>query len=252
MLPTPGTVFREVDSLISFLWKGKTPKISRVALEQTTAHGGIGLHNFPNRIKAAKLNWLKRLACSPTEPWQLYFEFKMDIRAVELALRRTVPHKLCRNFPFLLKYSRHGWNCNDHFPFLKWPSGTSSSGRTNSSGEKLKRKSKLSAGIWILSRVTTGCTSATSWRTTSSIWPMTSRLCRECWNPWRVFYPQNGSWVSLLRTNISWATTYIFGMRNMNGLNYKRYQLNQCTKLSRPREVTVTSAWIDGFRLMVG
>lgn len=101
MLPTPNTVIKEVDTLVSsFLWNDKVPKISRATLEQTTAHGGIGLHNFSNRIKAAKLNWLKRLAGPISEPWQLYFEFKMDVPALELARRRRVPRRLSRSSPF--------------------------------------------------------------------------------------------------------------------------------------------------------
>lgn len=108
MLPVPQFIFREVDKMISsFLWCGKRPKISRTALEQQTADGGMGLHNFPNRVKAAKLSWLKKLVFPPSEPWHQYFEFKMDVPAVELALRRTKSNKLSRMSPFFAEIFRY-------------------------------------------------------------------------------------------------------------------------------------------------
>lgn len=95
MLLDPLSVLRDVDNLISsFQWRDKKPKISRISLEQNTASGGLGLHNFSNSVKGAKRNSLKRMAFHPTEPWQLYFVFKTDISATEQALRRTKPHKL--------------------------------------------------------------------------------------------------------------------------------------------------------------
>lgn len=79
MLPVPPQSLKAIENVISsFLWNNKRPKIGRPSLEQPTSEGGLGLHNISNRIKAAKITWLKKLALPPTEPWQFYFEFKMD------------------------------------------------------------------------------------------------------------------------------------------------------------------------------
>lgn len=55
---------------------------------------------------AAQLNWLKKLAFPPSEPWHYYFEFKMDLPVVELALRRTTPQRLTRVAPFFTEIFR--------------------------------------------------------------------------------------------------------------------------------------------------
>lgn len=108
MLPVPRAIIQDIDSLISaFLWNNKRPKISRRALEQKVAEGGLGLHNITNRIKAAKLSWLKKMVVAPSEPWQYYFEFKMDLPAFELALRRTSPPRLSRVAPFFAEIFKY-------------------------------------------------------------------------------------------------------------------------------------------------
>lgn len=134
MLPVPHSVFKEIDAMISsFLWMGKCPKISRAALEQNTGAGGLGLHSIYSRVKAAKLNWLKRLSRPASEPWQFYFEFKMDLPAVEMALRRVRPCRLARVSPFFDEIFRY-WNelQSGPPPLQRCPSGTNSCGGISS------------------------------------------------------------------------------------------------------------------------
>lgn len=90
MLPVPATTLEQTEKIISaFIWKNKKPKISRLCLEKSTGKGGLGLHNIRNRVKAAKISWLKRLAKPPSEPWHFYLEFKTDMTGVEVAQRRV-------------------------------------------------------------------------------------------------------------------------------------------------------------------
>lgn len=101
MLPVPQKTFRDIDNIISeFLWGGKKPKISRLCLEKKTLMGGLGLHNIQNRVKAAKIKWLKRFARPPTEAWHYYLEFKSDKSGYELAVRREKHKKLETTAPF--------------------------------------------------------------------------------------------------------------------------------------------------------
>lgn len=101
MLTVNQRVLMEIEKVIShFMWNGKKPKISRLSLERTIKAGGLGLHNIRNRVKAAKITWLKRLVEPPTEPWHFYLEFKMDMPGREIALRRDHSRKLGRAFPF--------------------------------------------------------------------------------------------------------------------------------------------------------
>lgn len=101
MLPVPQGVFKKVDKLITFfLWRGKKPKISKHCLEKPTQAGGLGLHNFPNRVKSSKMSWLKRLSLPPVEPWHFFFEFKLDQPAIEIALQRSRSRKIRHTSPF--------------------------------------------------------------------------------------------------------------------------------------------------------
>lgn len=101
MLPVPQETIREIDNLVTnFLWRDRKPKISKLCLEKKSLQGGLGLHNVQNRIKAAKLSWLRRLIGPPTEPWQYYLEFKADCSGYELAQQRRNHKKLEISAPF--------------------------------------------------------------------------------------------------------------------------------------------------------
>lgn len=102
MLPVPAKTFEQIETLISaFIWKNKKPKIARLCLEKTTAKGGLGLHNIRNRVRAAKISWLKRLTKPPSEPWHYYLDFKMDMSGLEIAQKRVKQkRKLKRVAPF--------------------------------------------------------------------------------------------------------------------------------------------------------
>lgn len=101
MLPVTQRIFSAIEKIVaSFVWNDKRPKISRLALEKTTALGGLGLHNIKNRVKASKIKWLKRLLKPPTEPWHFYFEFKVDNTGRDLALQRCRSRRLQRVYPF--------------------------------------------------------------------------------------------------------------------------------------------------------
>lgn len=108
MLPVPTMVIREVENIISsFLRCNKKTKISRSCLEQSTASGGLGLHNIVNRVRAAKISWLKKLMLPPTQPWHFHSEFLLDQPVSEIALMRPLPRKATRDLPFLSDISRY-------------------------------------------------------------------------------------------------------------------------------------------------
>lgn len=70
MLSVPQFVYKEVDKMISsFLWNGKPARIARQTLELSAREGGLGLHNFPNRVNTAYLSWIKRLLEEEEEFW---------------------------------------------------------------------------------------------------------------------------------------------------------------------------------------
>lgn len=52
-----------------FLWNGNRPKISLDTLTLPVKSGGLGLHDFAKRIKAARLAWVKRAIISQPGPW---------------------------------------------------------------------------------------------------------------------------------------------------------------------------------------
>lgn len=100
MLAVSARVFTEVNRIISsFLWSGKRPKISKQCLELPTVQGGLGLHNFRNRIASAKMTWVKKASKPPTEPWQHYLEFRADKDPYEIFLQRT-DHTRVKSSPF--------------------------------------------------------------------------------------------------------------------------------------------------------
>lgn len=53
------------------------------------------------------MRWLKKMVHPPTEPWQHYFEFKMEKSAIELALQRNTPRRLARVSPFFAEIFRY-------------------------------------------------------------------------------------------------------------------------------------------------
>lgn len=89
MLAVTARVHAEVNKMISaFLWADKKPKISKRCLELPTSQGGLGLHNFRNRIASSKMSWVKRASRPSVEPWQFYLEFKSDKDPYEIFLQR--------------------------------------------------------------------------------------------------------------------------------------------------------------------
>lgn len=70
----PKFVEDEVRRLVmNFMWNDHRPKISMNTLYQPIPQGGLGLHNFSNRVFAARIGWVKRMIQKPTEDfWMEY------------------------------------------------------------------------------------------------------------------------------------------------------------------------------------
>lgn len=95
MLAVTARIFAEVNRIVStFLWSGKRPKISKHCLELPTSGGGMGLHNFRNRVASSKISWVKRASRPQREPWQFYLEFKTDMLPYNIFLQRNDPKRI--------------------------------------------------------------------------------------------------------------------------------------------------------------
>lgn len=109
MLAVSQRVHNEVNRIISsFLWSGKKPKISQKCLELPTSQGGLGLHNFRNRIASSKMSWIKRASRPQSEPWHYYLEFRADKEPYYIFLQHPDPPRV-KSSPFfkeLLLYWR--------------------------------------------------------------------------------------------------------------------------------------------------
>lgn len=116
MLAVSARVHSEVNRMISsFLWAGKKPKVSKNCLELPTAQGGLGLHNFKNRVASSKITWVKRAARPTREPWHFYLEFRADKSPYETFLQRLVPPRV-KSSPFYRELLHHWKELNGKQP----------------------------------------------------------------------------------------------------------------------------------------
>ena len=82
-LAVPSWVIAAVNKEIySFLWSNKKELVSRNAIHQPTAEGGLGFPSFQLRIPAFHVQWIKRLADHTDAKWKSFFQF---------FLRRSLP-----------------------------------------------------------------------------------------------------------------------------------------------------------------
>lgn len=108
ILAVPPKVYVLVDKLISnFLWKGKAAKISRHSLEMSTKDGGLGLHNFRDRIKTAKISWIRNMTSSHREPWHAWLEYCTGKPIYHLCLERNTLRIFRDTTPFFREVFRY-------------------------------------------------------------------------------------------------------------------------------------------------
>ena len=69
IIHTPEEYTKEIKTTI-FIWSGKTPKIKYNILIQPTNEAGLKLMDTESKLKALKLNWVRRL-CSNLGQWKL-------------------------------------------------------------------------------------------------------------------------------------------------------------------------------------
>lgn len=83
-------MFKEVKKIATdFLWNGNSAKIAYKTLTLPIADGGLGLHDFELRIRAARVAWVKRIVSSDTGFWLDYLRHKFGKNHVtEIFLRR--------------------------------------------------------------------------------------------------------------------------------------------------------------------
>lgn len=73
----------------SFLWNGNRPKIAYNTMILPAVGGGLGLHDFELRVRAARLAWVKRIVSSNTGFWIEYLKYKCEKNyVIEIFLRR--------------------------------------------------------------------------------------------------------------------------------------------------------------------
>lgn len=79
----PPVVLEQVKRLtVKFLWNGNRPIVSMATLYQPIERGGLGLHNFGLRVKAAHVAWAKRFIQATHEDFWIDF-FCQSCRVTE-------------------------------------------------------------------------------------------------------------------------------------------------------------------------
>lgn len=83
-------MFKEVKKIATdFLWNGNSSKIAFQSLTLSIVDGGLGLHDFEFRIRAARIAWVKRIVTGNTGFWVDYLKWKADKGCtIEIFLRR--------------------------------------------------------------------------------------------------------------------------------------------------------------------
>lgn len=108
ILAVPPKVYALVDKLISkFLWNGKLAKISKASLELSTKEGGLGLHNFRDRIRTAKIAWILKMSSSSREPWHAWLEYSTGKPVYHLCLERNTSRIFLNTTPFFREVFRY-------------------------------------------------------------------------------------------------------------------------------------------------
>lgn len=79
----PQKILDKVRSLtLKFLWCGGNAKIAMDTLTLPVGTGGLGLHDFPDRIRAARIVWVKRLLVSDKGLWRDFILEQCGVQSV--------------------------------------------------------------------------------------------------------------------------------------------------------------------------